>query len=299
MAITVTTNPEKPEKPEKKAKKLKPVPERNSLAEWIVTFLLLIFGTSLIAQPFVIPTSSMHNTLLTGDHLIVDKLAYSPKGFLSRFLLPYKDVQRGDIIVFRHPINLQEDYVKRVIGVPGDHIKLVYVQPDAEHPDEDPKWRYDSEHKKDPRKQLWLNGHLAVEPYAIHSDQGENRFRDEFPNAGKYEQSFLDNKGMRADRGWDMLDAYKKGDELVLPKDCNCYFAMGDNRDNSLDSRYWGTVPRDNITGKPTIIFWSYDATTDDLKDYTLNHLIDLALHFFSKTRWNRTFNLVHGYPLQ
>src|SRR5258708_11340831 len=126
MATTVPAKPGKPEKPGKPAKKPKPVPERNSLAEWIVTFLLLIFGTSLIAQPFVIPTSSMHNTLLTGDHLIVDKLAYSPKGFLSKFLLPYKDVQRGDIIVFRHPINLQEDYVNLVLGVPGDHIKLVY-----------------------------------------------------------------------------------------------------------------------------------------------------------------------------
>jgi signal peptidase I len=306
MATTVTTKPQKPEKP---AKKPRPVPERNSLAEWIVTFLLLIFGTSLIAQPFVIPTSSMHNTLLTGDHLIVDKLAYSPKGFLSKFLLPYKDVERGDIIVFRHPINLQEDYVKRVIGVPGDHIKLVYNpapcgldstgQPNTTDPKTGESCVWDEKTLKDPRKQLWLNSHLAKEPYVIHSDPGENRFRDEFPNAGKYPESILDTKGMKSDRGWDMMDAYKKGEELVLPADCKCYFAMGDNRDNSLDARYWGTVPRENITGKPTIIFWSYDATTDDLKDYTLHHLFDLALHFFSKTRWNRTFNLVHGYPLK
>src|SRR5574337_1714306 len=100
MATTATT------KPDKTAKKEKPVPERNSLAEWIVTFLLLVYGTSLIAQPFVIPTSSMHNSLLTGDHLIVDKLAFAPPGPASKYFMPYQDVQRGDIIVFRHPILL-------------------------------------------------------------------------------------------------------------------------------------------------------------------------------------------------
>src|ERR1700694_4130850 len=99
--------------------------QRNSVAEWAITILSLLFGTSMIAQPFVIPTSSMHNTLMTGDHLIVDKLAYAPPGPFSRHLLPYTDVKRGDIIVFRHPVLLKEDYVKRVIGVPGDHIKEI------------------------------------------------------------------------------------------------------------------------------------------------------------------------------
>src|ERR1700722_19659298 len=120
MATTATTKP-----------KLKPAvqpPEtaqRSSVAEWAITILILLFGTSMVAQPFIIPTSSMHNTLLTGDHLIVDKLAYSPAGSISKYLLPYEDVKRGDIIVFRHPVLLQEDYVNRVIGVPGDRIKLV------------------------------------------------------------------------------------------------------------------------------------------------------------------------------
>src|SRR5579872_1845864 len=336
MATTVTTKPGKPDKPdkpgppEKKAKKPKPVPERNSLAELIVTFLLLIFGTSLIAQPFVIPTSSMENSLLTGDHLIVDKLAYSPKGAISRFLLPYKDVQRGDIIVFRHPINLQEDYVKRVIAVPGDHIRLKFNeapcgrddsgQPIAKDPKTGKSCLYDPVSMSDPRKEVWLNGHILVEPYVIHCDPVQladnpqeahcpddpaqrtstyNVFRDDFPNGGKYEGVSLDRNGMPPDRGRDMIDKYKVGEELVLPKNCECYLAMGDNRDNSLDSRYWGLVPRENITGKPTLIFWSYKATTDDLKDYTWHHLFDLALHFFSKTRWNRTFNVVHGYPIQ
>src|ERR1700680_4517065 len=113
MATTLTTEP--------KAPPSQPI-ERSSLSEWAITILILLFGTSMIAQPFVIPTSSMHNTLLTGDHLIVDKLSYLPPAPLSRHILPYEDVKRGDIIVFRHPTLINVDYVKRVIGLPGDHV---------------------------------------------------------------------------------------------------------------------------------------------------------------------------------
>src|ERR1700730_12685319 len=118
MATTAKTTPKS-----KPVKTSEPT-QRNSVAEWAITILILLFGTSTIAQPFVIPTSSMHNTLLTGVHLIVDKLAYAPPGPFSKHLLPYEDVQRGDIIVFRHPTQ-QEDLVKRCIGIPGDRIKLV------------------------------------------------------------------------------------------------------------------------------------------------------------------------------
>ena len=267
MATTATTKPA--------AKGAAPTPAapaqppRNSLAEWVVTFLILVFGVTFIAQPFVIPTSSMHNTLLTGDHLIVDKLAYSPPGAVSRYLLPYQDVKRGDIIVFRHPVLLQEDYVKRVIGVPGDHIKLV-------------------------NKQLWLNGHAVKEPYVIHLYDSIDPYRDNFPNGGPIDYVSDPRMGERAN---EMLQNDVKNGELVVPP--GNYFAMGDNRDNSLDSRYWGLVPRDTITGKPTIIFWSYDASTEDLRDYNVRHFIDLFMHFFTKTRWDRTLKLVHRYPLQ
>src|ERR1700693_1054559 len=96
---------------------------RNSIAEWAVTILLLLFGTSSLAQPFVIPTSSMEDDLLIGDHLIVDKLAFAPAGPLSKYLLPYQEPKHGDVIVFRYPGDIAQTYVKRLIGVPGDHLK--------------------------------------------------------------------------------------------------------------------------------------------------------------------------------
>ena len=256
---TTTTKPAQPATP------LPPEPaQRNSIAEWTITILILLFGTSTIAQPFVIPTSSMHNTLLTGDHLIVDKLAYAPPDAFSKHVLPYEDVQRGDIIVFRHPTLLDENYVKRCIGIPGDHIKLV-------------------------AKQVFINGKPLNEPYVIHQDDSLP-YRDNFPQG---EPEYIQDSKM-AERAYQMLHDDVVNGELVVPP--GNYFAMGDNRDNSLDSRYWGLVPRDNIEGKPLIIWWSYDAPTEDLKDYNVHHFLDRAEHFFTRTRWNRTLRLIHSY---
>src|SRR6201996_3415320 len=98
---------------------------RNSIAEWAVTILLLLFGTTTLVQAFVIPTGSMEDTLLIGDHLLVDKLAYAPAGTVSKYLLPYEEPKHGDIIVFRYPVDISQTFVKRVIGVPGDHLKMV------------------------------------------------------------------------------------------------------------------------------------------------------------------------------
>ncbi len=161
--------------------------QRNSIAEWAITILILLFGTSTIAQPFVIPTSSMHNTLYTGDHLIVDKLAYSPKGSISQYLLPYEDVKRGDIIVFRHPTLITVDYVKRVIGVPGDHIKLV-------------------------NKVVFVNGKPLSEPYAIHMDNYLN-YRDNFPLG---QPEYATDAAMAA-RAAEMLRDDVVNGELVVP----------------------------------------------------------------------------------
>jgi signal peptidase I len=239
---------------------------RSFIAEWTVTILLLVFGTATLLQAFVVPTSSMEDTVLIGDHMIVDKLAFSPHSAFAGHLLPYTDVKRGDIIVFKYPVNPKENYVKRVIGVPGDRIHLS-------------------------NRELYLNGRKMSEPYVVHKIPYPNEYRDNFPLAPP--------DGLVMERGMEMLQTNVQNGELVVPP--GYYYAMGDNRDNSLDSRYWGLVPRENIVGKPTIIFWSYDASTEALTDpnfISLDHLLDIATHFFSKTRWKRTFLLVRGYPL-
>ena len=240
---------------------------RNSIAEWTVTILLLLFGTTTLVQAFVIPTGSMEDTLLIGDHLLVDKLAYAPAGPISRFILPYEEPKHGDIIVFRYPGDITQTFVKRVIGVPGDHIKMV-------------------------NRIVYRNDVRLNEPYVYHKFPYDPA-RDNFPG-----EPYPFAEGLQAELQRDMLEHHVVNGEVVVPPDS--YFAMGDNRDNSLDSRYWGFVPRDNIIGKPLIIYWSYDAPTEALADTSVNigHIIDLILHFPTKTRWKRTLRLIHGYPL-
>lgn len=237
---------------------------RNFFGEWTVTFIFLLFGTTSLLQAFVIPTSSMENSLLVGDHVLVDKLVYSPGDAVSASLLPYHEIRRGDVIVFAYPLDITQTYVKRAIGVPGDRIRFE-------------------------NKQLILNGKAVAEPYTVHLP-GTDPYRDNFP---AYAYS-----GLRP-RALEMLSEHVVNGELVVPK--GYIFAMGDNRDNSDDSRYWGLVPRDSISGTPLVIYWSFDAPTEQLVDRNLNfdHVSDVVLHFFTKTRWSRMFRLVHSYPLE
>jgi len=153
--------------------------------------------------------------------------------------------------------------VKRAIGIPGDHIRFV-------------------------DKQLILNGQPAAEPYAVHLS-GSVPYRDNFPSFASPD--------LRP-RALEMLADHVVNGELVVP--AGYIFAMGDNRDNSDDSRYWGLVPRDSIEGTPLVVYWSFDAPTEDLvnPNITVDHVTDMVLHFFSKTRWSRTMKLVHGYKL-
>ncbi len=240
-------------------------PPRGFVAEWTVTIILLLFGTTTLVQAFVIPTGSMEDTLLVGDHLLVDKLAFAPGGSVTASLLPYENVHRGDIIVFRYPIDIKQTFVKRVMGVPGDRIRL--------------------ENKK-----VFLNGHLLDEPYVVHKLDYIDSYRDNFPsdpNTPLYPPAQV------------MLEHDVKNGEVIVPP--GHFFAMGDNRDQSLDSRYWGFVPRENIIGKPLIIYWSYNATTEELSNpaVSISHLFDIATHLFTKTRWNREMRLIRSYPVQ
>ena len=239
-------------------------PPRSFIAEWTVTIILLLFGTSFLVQAYVIPTGSMEDTLLVGDHLLVDKLAYAPPGGSpGAHLLPYREPQRGDIIVFRYPVDIGQTFVKRCIGVPGDRIRLI-------------------------DKNLILNGKAVNEPYVYHKADFFDPYRDEFPIPNVHIPSPAS----------DMLRNHVVNGEVVVP--AGNYFAMGDNRDLSSDSRYWGFVPRANIVGKPLLIYWSYEASTEDLTNtgISLRHIFDLVEHFPTKTRWKRTFRLIHSYPL-
>ncbi|HTM11948.1 MAG TPA: signal peptidase I [Bryobacteraceae bacterium] len=237
-------------------------PPRGAIGEWAITILLLLFLTTTLVQAYVIPTGSMEDTLLIGDHLLVDKMAFAPSGAISKHLLPYSDVKRGDIIVFRYPVDITMTFVKRAMGIPGDRIRIV-------------------------NKQVYRNGVKLDEPYKVHKSDQIDPYRDNFPS---------EPNSMVYPGAMDMLQNHVVNGEVVVPP--GTVFAMGDNRDSSLDSRYWGFVPRENIIGKPLIIYWSYDAPTDQLQDPAigLEHLKDLSLNFFSKTRWRRTFMLVHGY---
>lgn len=241
---------------------------RNSIAEWAVTILLLLFGTTTLVQAFVIPSGSMEDTLLIGDHLLVDKLAYAPGGAISKYILPYEQPKHGDIIVFRFPVDISQTFVKRVIGVPGDRLKMV-------------------------NRVIYRNGAQLNEPYVYHKFPYDAS-RDNFPG-----EPTLFADGLQAQLQRDMLANHVANGEIVVPP--NEYFAMGDNRDNSLDSRYWGFVPRDNIIGKPLLIYWSYQAPSEDLTGSSVNslvtHFVDLGEHFFTRTRWGRTFRLIRGFP--
>ena len=236
---------------------------RDFINEWALNILILLFGTTTLVQAFIVPTPSMDTTVRVGDHLLVDKLSYAPSDSFSRHLLPYTAPKRGDIIVFRYPMDISQNYVKRCMGLPGDRIRVV-------------------------DKEVYLNGHKLVEPYVQHMFPHIEPYRDNFPS---------EPYGPVYDRARKMLTENVVNGEVVVPE--GSYFAMGDNRDNSLDSRYWGFVPRENIIGKPLVIFWSYDAPTEDWMDYNANHFIDLAKNFFAKTRWDRTLKLVRGYPVQ
>lgn len=217
-----------------------------------------IFVITFIVQAFQIPSGSMENTLLVGDFLLVDKLHYAGLPG-SAHLLPYGKIERGDIVVFYFPVDASQFLVKRVIGMPGDHIRL-----------------------RD--KIVYVNGNPLQEKYAIHKQWLPDGYRDNFPNQRGYSRDI--------DRRWRYeLSNYVNGGELVVPADH--YFVMGDNRDNSLDSRYWGFVPRANIVGRPLVIYLSVRGSEPGRSSDKLIHSGQILAHLLDLARWDRMFRLV------
>jgi len=227
---------------------------RGFIGEWAVTILAYLFATTTLVQAYVIPTGSMEGTLRVGDHVLVDRMAYADPGAVGRYVLPYRDIQRGDVLTFHFPEDTRQTFVKRVIGLPGDRIRLI-------------------------DKQVIRNGRRLIEPYTQHIDPGVDTYRDDFPTAADFRTT---------PRGHEMFRQHIVNGEVVVPPDS--LFVLGDNRDNSEDSRYWGFVPREYVTGKPLFVYWSYDAPTGDLETWSLSHMLDVAEHFFTKTRWDRAF---------
>src|SRR5271167_5276031 len=239
----------------------------SSLQSLLGTVVIAIFVITFIVQAFQIPSESMENTLLIGDYLLVNKLCYGGLR-LGDDLMPYQKIQRGDVIVFHYPVDPQQHFVKRVIGVPGDRLQMV-------------------------NKKVLINGKPLDEPYVRFVEPTNDRFRDNFPLRDTVDRTLRQNPDW-----WLEMHKLVEDGQLIIPE--GHYFVMGDNRDNSLDSRYWGFVPRENIIGRPLFILWSYDAPTEDWVDFvSVNHIVDLATHLFTRTRWDRTFKLVRGYPVQ
>jgi len=225
---------------------------RGTIAEWTITILLLLFGTTTLVQAFVIPTGSMEDTLLIGDHLLVDKLAYAPSGKFSKYILPYAEPKHGDIIVFRYPVDISQTFVKRTIGVPGDRIKII-------------------------NQQIYRNGVKLNEPYVYHKNPYPDSYRDNFPGV---EPNLL----MLMDQAKEMLANNVVNGEVVVPKDS--FFAMGDNRDNSQDSRVMsdvGYIPAENLIGRAEFLFFSTDGTAGWLEPWK----------WFSAIRYDRLFQAV------
>lgn len=256
----------KKEKDKETPKKEKPrettVEFLASLAGVLVTGLFII---TFILQAFEIPSSSMEDTLLIGDHLFVNREQFAPPAHWMGRLMPYREVRRDEIAVFLSPEQPGLFLVKRIIGVPGDRI-----------------------HLRDGA--VYRNGQKLEEPFVRHKRE-HNTYTDNFPAVAPSEMF-----GVRNEKWAQELPSHVEGEDIVVPP--NSYFAMGDNREVSYDSRFWGFVPRENMMGRPMFIYWSFvtPANQYEMRDMgdRLGFLAHIIIHFFDETRWSRTFSIVH-----
>src|SRR5579862_9538334 len=233
-----------------------------SLAAVLVTGLFII---TFVVQAFEIPSSSMENTLLIGDHVFVNRIQFAPKSNWIGPLLPYRDVHFRDIVVFLSPSTPGLYVVKRIIGVPGDRI-----------------------HLRD--GVVYRNGVALDEPYVLHDRDTLDEYRNNFPAIPPPP----DDPNIWTNWAVD-LPSYIQGDDIVVPP--GHYFAMGDHRGVSLDSRYWGFIPQENVIGRPMFIYWSFETPGDQYRktDFgdRIGFLAHVVLHFFDETRWGRTLKVV------
>jgi signal peptidase I len=248
--------PEKPQKPkETTAEFVQSIASLLAVGLFIITFCL---------QAFEIPSSSMENTLLIGDHVFVDRVRLAPKAPWMK-LTPYRDPQRGDIVVFLSPSTPGLYVVKRVIGIPGDRIHLQ-------------------------NKNVYRNGQLLDESkYVQHISGSYVPYRDEFPAVSP-------DSGMDVTPEWQLtMPSHMEGGDIVVPP--GAYFGMGDNRDVSLDSRFWGFIPRENIIGRPMFIYWSFEEPPGQYQRTSIGervgYVFHIIIHFFDETRWSRMLRLV------
>jgi signal peptidase I len=221
---------------------------RETFEALLVAGLFLLFVNTWVFRTFFIPSGSMEETLLIGDHLVVNRYIYgAAPSALERKLLPAREPRRGDIVVFRSVVRPSEDLVKRLVGLPGD---LIEVR----------------------NKQVVINGKPADEPFVLHKD----------PLVGG--DTSLDPRRI----GRDQFGPYR------VPPDS--FFVMGDNRDESYDSRFWGPLPRTYLKGRANVVYWSYGGEPPSAEwqgtSAQLRHLARTAAGFFTKTRWDRTFHL-------
>jgi len=245
-------------------------PRREGFWETLRSLLVVLMGVffirTFVAEATVIPTGSMEKTILIGDHVFLNKLLYGPRlPYTSWRVPPLREVHRGEIAAFRYPRNPSLMYVKRVIAVGGDVVRI--------------------ENKK-----VFINGRALEEPYAQHEFSSVLPLRDNFPPT--VEQIATLPAAWGLDPGWAReMPQFIQKDGLHVPE--GFLFVMGDNRDNSQDSRFWGFVPESSIVGEPLFVYWSYDAPSAEwaARDLKSRLKFDLSIvwNFIQKTRWSRT----------
>jgi len=238
----------------------------------VVTVIMALFGMTFIVQAVKVPTGSMQNTITIGDHLLVNKFIFAPGETLP--FLPQREIKRGDIIVFKYPGNpydpkrderpdnrpILTNYVKRVIGLPGDRIRI-----QGNH--------------------VVVNGEVVPEHHITAKDHNRKDPLEIVENPERKPGELYDVYYQPGPEDDDLdYAAFQGKDELVVPP--ASYFVMGDNRNNSEDSRYWGFVPRDLVIGRAMFVYWSYDESAEPTG-------WGILVDFFANTRWSRTGTLV------